>query len=310
MRCLVTGATGHIGSHLVRSLLENDAQVAVLLRPTSDAWRIEDVLPRLQTITGDVSSICEADRLIHGFAPEVVFHLAWYGVSKHLHNHASQLSQNVSGSIELLRIACESGCRRWIGLGSQAEYGIYDRILTENLPARPVTYYGRAKLYVCLLAQRLCEDWKIDFVWPRLTASYGPMDNSDHLIPSVILSLLRGERKALTTGEQRWDYIYVEDVVNAIYKLAVAPGANGVFNLGSGTAHAIRTIVERVRDLIDPSLPLGFGEVPHNAEKIRSLQIDNSRLRQATDWSPQVSLDEGLRRTVEWYSKNYSRSAG
>jgi nucleoside-diphosphate-sugar epimerase len=136
------------------------------------------------------------------------------------------------------------------------------------------------------------------------------MDNSDHLIPSVILSLLRGERKALTTGEQRWDYIYVEDVVNAIYKLAVAPGANGVFNLGSGTAHAIRTIVERVRDLIDPSLPLGFGEVPHNAEKIRSLQIDNSRLRQATDWSPQVSLDEGLRRTVEWYSKNYSRSAG
>ena len=310
MRCLVTGATGHIGSHLIRSLLKNDAEVAVLLRPTSDVWRIEDALSRLHIITGDLSSICEADRLVRGFAPEVVFHLAWHGVSKHLRNDASQLSQNVSGSIELLRIAYESGCRRWIGLGSQAEYGLYDMILTENLATRPVTHYGRAKLYVCLLAQKLCEDWKMDFVWPRLTASYGPMDNTDHLIPSVVLSLLRGARKALTAGEQRWDYLYVDDVVDAIFKLAIAPGANGIFNLGSGTSHTVRTVVERIRDLIDPSLPLGFGEAPYNGEEIRNLQVDNSRLRQATGWSPQVSLDEGLRRTVDWYSRKYASNTG
>jgi nucleoside-diphosphate-sugar epimerase len=305
MRCLVTGATGHIGSHLIRYLLERNVEVAALVRPTtSNLWRIEDILHRLYIIKGDLSDIERSSAVIKEFAPEVVFHLGWYGVSSRYRNDIKQITRNLYGSIELLQIAHDSGCRRWIGLGSQAEYGAYNGILREDLPTRPITLYGTVKLCTGILNQKLCEAWQIDFVWLRLLASYGPMDDAEHLIPSVILNLLQGEKITLTPGEQRWDYLYVEDVTEALWRTVITPEAQGIFNLGSGQAHTIRSIVERIRDLIDPNSPLGFGEVPYRPDQIMHLHADISRLQQVTGWSPQVSLDEGLRRTVAWFREN------
>ncbi|RLA96547.1 MAG: NAD(P)-dependent oxidoreductase, partial [Deltaproteobacteria bacterium] len=286
------------------------AEVAVLLRPaTTNLWRIEDVLHHLYIIEGDLSDIERSRLAIQEFAPEVVFHLAWFGVANRHRNDIKQISCNLYGSINLLRLSCDSGCKRWVGLGSQAEYGIPEGILREDLPTRPVTLYGAVKLCVCILSQRLCEICNTDFAWLRLLASYGPMDDSEHLIPWVILKLLRGENPNLTLGEQRWDYLYVEDVVEALWQVAITPEAYGIFNLGSGKPHTIRSIVESIRDLINPNLPLGFGKVPYHHDQVMHLQADISRLQQTIAWSPQVSLDEGLRRTVEWFTRHQGRYA-
>jgi nucleoside-diphosphate-sugar epimerase len=305
MRCFVTGATGHIGSHLVRHLLERNVEVAALVRPrTSNLWRIEDILGRLHVIKGDLSHIDHSSTAIREFAPEIVIHLGWHGVSSGYRNDPAQITQNLYGSLKLLQLAHEGGCQKWVGLGSQAEYGPSNEVLTEDLPTRPVTTYGVVKLCLGLLSQKLCEAYGIGFAWLRLTASYGPMDDYHHMIPELILKLLRGQKPALTLGEQRWDYLYAEDAVEAIWQAAITPEARGIFNLGSGEAHTIRSITERVRDLIDPNLPLGFGEVPYRPDQVMHLQADISRLREATGWSPRVSLDEGLRRTVEWFMEN------
>lgn len=305
MRCLVTGATGHIGSHLVRYLLEQGIEVAALVRPTtSNLWRIEDIFHRLHIIKGDICNIDHSSAAIQEFAPEIVIHLGWHGVSSGYRNDPAQITQNLCGSLRLLELAHEGGCQKWIGLGSQAEYGPSNRVLTEDLPTHPVTTYGVAKLCLGLLSGKLCEAYGIGFTWLRLTAAYGPMDDEEHMIPQVILKLLRGEKPNLTLGEQRHDYLYVEDVATAIWKAASQLTAQGIFNLGSGEAYTIRSIAERIRDLIDPSLPLGFGEVPYRPDQVMHLQADISRLKQATGWAPQVSLDEGLRRTVEWFKEN------
>lgn len=305
MRCLVTGATGHIGSHLARYLLERNVEVAALVRPTtSNLWRIEDVCCRLHIIKGDLSNIDYSKVAIQKFAPDIVIHLGWHGVSSGYRNDPAQIAQNLTGSLKLLELVYEGGCQRWIGLGSQAEYGASNMVLTEDLPTHPVTTYGVVKLCGGLLSQKLCEAYGIGFAWFRLTASYGPMDDYNHMIPELIVKLLRGEKPALTLGEQRWDYLYVEDAVEAIWRAAITPEAQGVFNLGSGEARAIRSIVERIRDLIDPNLPLGFGEVPYRSDQVMHLQADISRLCETTGWFPQVSLDEGLRRTVEWFKEN------
>jgi nucleoside-diphosphate-sugar epimerase len=304
MRALVTGATGFIGSHLVRLLLDRDVVVAILMRPSSDTWRIKDVLPTVEVIHGELSAIEQAGDMIRAFAPEVVFHIGWYGAGNRYRDDPAQVSQNLYGSLKLLELVAKAGCQRWLGLGSQAEYGNHDKPITEGLHVRPVTMYGITKLSTCLLTQKLCEVYGMTFNWLRLFSSYGPADASNWLIPYVILALLKGKKPALTEGKQRWDYLYVEDVARAIWQAATSPRAEGIFNLGSGEAHSIRSIVERIRDLIDPSLPLGFGEVPYRPDQVTHLQADISRLRQATGWSPQVSLDEGLQRTVEWYQEN------
>jgi nucleoside-diphosphate-sugar epimerase len=304
MHALVTGATGFIGSHLVRLLLQKGNEVSVLIRPNSDTWRIKDVLSAVEVIHGDLSAIEQAGDMIRAFVPEMVFHLGWYGVGNRYRDDPAQVSQNLYGSLKLLELVAKAGCQRWLGLGSQAEYGRYDRVIAEGLPPQPTTLYGITKLSVCLLSQKLCEVYGIGFTWLRLFSLYGPTDTPQWMIPYTILTLLKKQKPALTLGEQRWDYLYVEDAVEAIWRAAITSSARGIFNLGSGEAHTIKSIVERTRDLIDTNLPLGFGEVPYRPDQIMHLQADISRLQQATGWAPQVSLDEGLRRTVTWFKGN------
>lgn len=301
MRFLVTGASGHLGSHLTRRLVAEGEEVAVLVRSGSDLGRIADVLGRVRVIHAGLEEAEEARAGVAAFRPEAVCHLAWAGVTGELREHPSQVTTNVAGSLKLFELARDHGCRSWVGLGSQAEYGPHGGALGEDLPARPQTAYGVAKLCVALLTEKLCQLAGVRFVWLRLLATYGPHDDARHLIPSVIERLLRGERPALTPGEQRWDYLYVEDAAEAVHRAAADGTVRGIFNLGSGEAHGVRGIVERIRDMIDPSLPLGFGEVPYRPDQVMHLQADITKLRAATGWAPRTSLEDGLRRTLEWH---------
>lgn len=307
IRVLVTGATGFIGSHLLPRLLAANASVAILIRPRTDTWRIQSLLPRVVQIVGDLKDLDAVEGDIRKFAPEVIIHLAWYGVNNRYRNDPLQVDCNLRYTSALLQLAYRTGCKTWIELGSQAEYGPWNKQIDEETPTKPTTLYGTAKLCTCLIAQHLCAHFNMRFVWLRLFASYGPMDDLGWMIPSLVLSLLHGNRAALTEGVQRWDYLYVTDVAEAIYQVTGTPNAQGVFNLGSGQAYTVQSIAEQIRSLIDASLPLGFGELPYRPDQIMHLQADISRLRQATGWSPQVSLDEGLSHTVAWFKENMWR---
>jgi nucleoside-diphosphate-sugar epimerase len=301
VRCLVTGATGHLGSYLVRRLLDDGHEVGALMRPESDPWRIADVLPRVRVVRGDLAAAEEAAAGVAAFAPETVFHLAWHGVTSGFRDDPRQIGINLWGSLRLLEAARHAGCRTWVGVGSQAEYGAVEGLLHEDRATRPQTLYGAAKLATGVLGERLCAGAGMRQLWLRLLAIYGPHDDERHLIPSVLLRLLAGETPSLTPGEQRWDYLYVEDAADALVRAALHSDAEGTYNLASGEAFTVRHVVETLRDLVDPALPLGLGDVPYGKGQIMHLQGDISRLRAATGWRPVTPLRDGLERTVEWY---------
>jgi UDP-glucose 4-epimerase len=301
VRVLLTGATGFLGSAVLRKLLADGSHaVAVLIRPGSDCWRIADLLDRVTPLEGTLETLSVAAPALAAFAPEGVVHLAWAGVSNRVRNDPDQ-TNNVPSSLQLLRLAHRAGARHWIGLGSQAEYGPHPGPIREDAATRPTTLYGVTKLCCCLLTEQLCAVLGMRFVWLRLFSCYGPGDHPHWMIPNLIRHLLRGERPSLTAGAQQWDYLYVAEAAEAICRAALSPRAAGIYNLGSGNAQPLRTIVERIRDAIDPQLPLGFGEVPYRPDQVMHLQADIERLRQDLGWFPRISLDEGLRRTVEWY---------
>ena len=303
MRCFITGATGFIGSHLTRKLLNSGAQVAVLIRNPSQVRRIPDALDRVTVIQGELNLIRHCANELKNFRPEVVFHLGWSGANSYRHlKSENQVYLNVDGSLELVRLAAAAGCRKFIGLGSVIEYGCCNDELHEDRPAKPDNLYGVSKFTVGLLSEMLCRSYGMGFAWMRLTWGYGPDDDAARMIPYLIQTLLQGKRPALTLGEQLWDYIYIDDLIEAICSVAAKPGVDGLFNLGCGESRRIREIVEIVRNLIDPALEVGFGEIPYREGQAMSLQIDNSRLRKATGWYPKVPFEFGLRKTVEWHA--------
>lgn len=297
MRCLVTGASGHLGAHVVRVLLAQGHQVTGFVRASSNCWRLADLLPQLELIRDD----CVAVERNHA---EVVFHLAWSGVTAGLRDDVELMQSNVALGLSLLEAARRGGCRCWVGLGSQAEYGPVAGVLREDLPLRPNTAYGAAKVRLATEAEQRCLAAGMRFAWLRLCAAYGPMDDERHLIPSVILKLLAKQKPMLTLGEQKWDYLYVDDAAAAICRVGSDANAHGTFNLAAGQSRRVREIVEMIRELIDPCLPLGFGELP---DESRQLEVDIDRLTMATGWRPRVALRDGLQRTVSWYS---ARMAG
>jgi UDP-glucose 4-epimerase len=301
MRVLLTGASGFVGSHvLARFLRAGEHTVAIVLRPGRTPRRIQHLLDSIEVIAGDLAQPEALVEPVRRFVPEIVVHAAW-AVPSTKNRDNTEHADHVSHTIELVKLAHAAGARHFVGLGSQAEYGAAANRADEEHPAQPTTLYGTAKLCAGLLAGKLCARFGIRFAWLRLFAAYGPGEDPDWLIPSMCRALLAGLRPATTRGEQVADYLYVEDAADAIYRVAILPSANGIFNLGSGQGHTVREVIECVRDLVAPQAQIGFGELAYAPDQVMHMEAKINRLQVATGWQPETDLATGLRRTVDWF---------
>src|ERR1019366_552982 len=166
IRVLVTGAAGFVGSHLVRRLHSDGHSVAVILRESTRAWRIADILPDLAVIRADLSDLSSVHEQSRRFGPECAVHLAWQGVGNRQRNDVAQMA-NLRWSFEFLQLVHALGCRNYVALGSQAEYGPYSQAISEDFVPYPTTIYGVTKLCHCLQAEEFCRTHRMRFAWLR-----------------------------------------------------------------------------------------------------------------------------------------------
>lgn len=298
MRVFLTGANGFLGAAIAACLAEGGDDLICLVRPQSDCWRLKGVPGKLMLVRADIQDKDAMRHLLAEVAPHAVCHAAWQGVQSADRNDPAQDS-NIAATGMLARLAAEMGGGIFLGIGSQAEYGPLNRIAHEDDPLSPTTRYGMAKVAACREAAAACELRGLRFAWLRVFSLYGPKDHESWLLPHVIRTLLKNERPALTAAEQHWDFLHVGDAAQAVRRVLRAQAA-GIFNLGSGKAHPLREVIEEVRDLIDPKLALGFGEIGYRPDQTMWLQADISRL-QALGWQPRTSLGDGLRETIAWF---------
>ncbi len=303
-RVLVTGATGFIGAHLVRSLVSFNCKVFIIVRQGSDTIRIKGLLPEIDILRGDLGEPKDAVSAITQASPEIIFHLAAAGVNPGITDPQTIVKTNALSTLNILEALRNQELSRFIYAGSCFEYGGGSNLQEEH-PLEPTGVYGASKAAGWLLCKAYHRAWGLPTVTLRPFTPYGPMERLDRLIPHVINCGLRGEDIPLTGGEQERDFVYVQDVVNGFLLAAVSPAAVGMaINLCSGTGVPIKEVVLKILSHMNfPVKPL-FGAKPYRDGEMWQLSGDNKRAKEILGWVPETSLDEGLQESIKWYQDN------
>lgn len=302
---VVTGPTGAIGLALIQKCIEKGIHVLTVVHENSSRTSripqsrfvkiIECNLDKLENLRDDKAIQFLADNQKY----DVFYHFAWAGTTGESRNDMKLQTDNIRYSLDAVELAERLGCHTFIGAGSQAEYGRYNKKLTEDTPAFPENGYGMAKLCAGQMTRSACEKRGLRHIWARIFSVYGPGDGDKSMISMVIRQLLTGEKPALTAGEQMWDYLYSKDAAEAMYLLGRHGRDGSVYCLGSGCVKPLREYIEILRDMIDPSLPVGFGEIEYGERQVMYLCADIGHLTADIGFEPKIKFETGIRETVD-----------
>ncbi len=298
-RAVITGPTGAIGTALIEYLENKNVEVAAVVRPGSKrSGRIKE--SRLVSkVECDLSCLKELPKLIDGGA-DVFYHFGWDGTFGGSRNDMYLQNRNVKYSLDAVETAAALGCKRFIGAGSQAEYGRFEGKLNDEIPTFPENGYGAAKLCAGQMTRILAAQKGIEHIWTRILSIYGPYDGDNTMVTSTIRKLLKGETPACTKGEQMWDYLYSKDAAKAMYLLGIK-GINGrTYCIGSGNAVPLRDYIDCIRKTVNPSAAVDYGAVPYADRQVMYLCADIEALESDTGFVPDYTFEQGIRETVDW----------
>lgn len=304
---LVTGGAGFIGSHLVHDLLRRGRPVRVLddfstgLRDNVIAFG-----PKVEVIEGSLTDPAAVARAVRGAG--VVYHLgALASVARSVENPAATHAACATGTLHLLDAARRSGVRRVVYAASSSAYGgtSHPGGQTEDQLPAAKSPYAAAKLAGELYMQAFAATYGVETVRLRFFNIFGPRQRADSPYSGVIAlftaAMARGDAPTVQgDGKQSRDFTYVANAVQALVKAAEAPEASGnVYNVGTGRSVTVLELVDALNRILGTDLPPVFG--PTRTGDVRYSKADVRRTRQDLGYEPDVSFEEGLRRTVAWY---------
>jgi nucleoside-diphosphate-sugar epimerase len=297
-KIVITGATSMLGISLINTCMKAQYSVVALVRPGSSRLCRLPATPLLTAIEYPLEQLDSFnDECLRDC--DIFFHLAWAGTDREGRVDAPLQAKNIIYTLKAVRLAYKIGCARFVGTGSQAEYGRCDGTISPFEPVQPEFAYGTAKFAAGQLAGNLADTLGMQGVWTRVFSVYGPYDHDDTLIAYCIRSLLEGKSPNLTACEQQWDYLYCADAARALFLLGTARELRqAVYNIGSGFVRPLFEFVGTLRDAIDPSLPLGIGDLPYSQKQVMHLCADISSLTRDTGFLPTTSFSEGIAETI------------
>jgi CDP-glucose 4,6-dehydratase len=312
---LVTGASGVVGGWLVAALLQRGERVMVLKRAAAPGSLLEreGLEARCEVVCGDVADEALMARIVADGGVQTIFHLAAQSiVGSADHRPAETFTTNIKGTWAVLEAARVAGVRRVVVAGSRNAYG--ERTpspYTEDMALAPTHAYDVSKAATDLIGRSYWHTYGLPVAVTRLANVYGGGDrNPSRLVPELVSAALDGRAPRLRTdGTPQRDFLYVEDAVTAYLAIAdalddPAAGARGeAFNAGGGRPVSVREVVATLERIVGTPLNAVYDAAePGAADAGPSRQyVDTAKIERICGWRPSVDLEEGLRRTVEWY---------
>lgn len=294
----VTGATGFIGKALIEQLLKENKKIYALVLPAE-----QEKLPQNKNLIHVVGNLMEEEVLLEELADcsfDTIYHLAWAGVSTTVKNDMELQLKNISMAFHVMKIAHEHQCKRVICTGSISEYAYeQEEVNGQQLPT-PCDVYSATKASVHIYCEYLARLYGVGFNWILIPSIYGPGRLDNNLITYCIRSLLRGEKPSFTKLEQMWDYIYIDDLIQALILVGEHGKENTVYPVGTGEARRMSEYVTIIKNSINPNAELGIGEIPYKTDRIDNAIVDISKIKQDVGYVPRYTFEEGIQKTIDF----------
>jgi UDP-glucose 4-epimerase len=305
MRTLVTGAGGFVGANLVRRLRSDGHEVHATCRPGGDRGRLIG-LDDLVVHEVELGLPGAASTLVRDVSPEWVFHLAAHGAYS-WQTDARQICQaNLLATIELVDAAEHEGVQAFVHAGSSSEYGLQDHPPDEHERPEPNSAYAVAKAAATMYCSHRASAGSLPALTLRLYSVYGALEDPRRLVFALLKHGLEGGLPPLVSPETARDFVYVEDVCDALVRAAARARetAGQIYNVGSGRQTTLRELVDCVRELLMIPVEPDWGTHPQRSWDTDVWCASTKRIAHDLDWSATTGIDEGLRHTISWMKRS------
>lgn len=292
-KVVITGPTGAIGCAMIEIMLKQGYKIYAVCRPDSPNITLLNKHENLEVIECDISNLNNLSNFIKEDI-DIFYHLAWDGTFGNDRNLIKNQMNNITYTLDAVKACKDLGGKVFVGAGSQAEYGHYNKPADESTVTKPFTMYGSAKLSSGHMSRLYAESLGIKHVWVRIFSVYGPKDDKRTLVSYLINELHSSNTPSLTKGEQVWDYVYSYDAADAMIKLGNKGKSGKVYCLGSGDKKLLKDYILEIRDIVNPGLELEFGDKEYSDNQIMFLSANISDLKNDVGFTPKYKFKDGI----------------
>lgn len=307
----VTGGQGFLGSWLTKALLGAGARVTALQRdkPAPTGLELQGIAGEVNIVAGDLCDRSAMDRIVVEYEVDTVFHLgAQTIVGTANRSPASTFDANIRGTWTLLEACRVNGVERVVVASSDKAYGAHDSLpYREDFPLQPTFPYDVSKAATDLIARSYWHTFDLPVAVTRFANLYGGGDlNFSRLVPEAVSAAIAGRAPVIRSdGSPERDFLYVEDAAAAYMAIAEALDAGQArgeaFNAGGDVPHSVLEVVSLICRLAESDVQPDIRGSGNPSGEIDRQFVDSTKIREIIGWRPEVDLEEGLRRTVEWY---------
>ena len=294
-KLIVTGATGSIGVSVVKMALQRDYDVTCIVHKGST--RVDNI-PKNEHVHIVECNVSDYPSLQMDGQYDVFIQLAWEKTYGALRDDVDIQTRNIQYTLDACRLAHRLGCKSFVGAGSQAEYGPKDEILTPELAVQPESGYGIAKYAAGKMSLMLCKQLGIRGNWIRIVSVYGPQDGASTLVNYTINELKAGRSPKLTKCEQQWDYLSSDDAAEGFIAVGERGKDGSIYVIGSGQRRQLSEYILDIKRALNSDVEIDFGAIDYFPHQPMFLLADITSLTKDTGWVPQMTFEEGIKKTM------------
>lgn len=294
---IVTGATSMLGIATILKCVENHVRVIALSRRNSQRKKY---LPQSELLSFIECDLNELDKII---LPEqsydVFYHFGWSFTDRTTRDDPVLQSKNIKYTLDAVQMAHKYGCKKFMGAGSQAEYGFHNEMITEDTPVKPEICYGYAKYAAGKLAENLCDKLGIICIWTRTFSVYGRYDGENTMISYALQQYRKNEPAMFSSGIQMWDFLFEEDAGEYFYLLGEKADRSITVNIASGDVRLLREYIEDMADVLNESHMNRFFQYELRESEdtlLNGIYPNVDRLREITGYIPQTGFKDGIKK--------------